>query len=188
LLGSGKGLGKAAGMGGKILGGLGKAAKFLGPAAAVAGAAYSGFEGYQNTNANFDLKEGQDATIGQKTASTLGGVASGLTFGLLDEKTAAQGIHKAGSAIGSFFGMGDKPAPVSPTTAATPGNTVAQTSTENADMTREASSKPAGSGGTIVSNNVSSNSTTKIVPMKANPRPEYTGSSLDRYNNRIAVY
>ena len=68
------------------------------------------------------------------------------------------------------------------------GKNIAQTSTENADMTREASSKPAGGGSTIVSNNVSSNNTTKIVPMKASPRPEYTGSSLDRYTNRITVY
>ena len=223
LLGGGKGkaASKAAGMGGKILGGLGKAAKFLGPAAAIAGAAYSGFEGYQNTGSNFDLKEGEEATTGQKISSTLGGVASGATFGLLDEKTASQGIHKAGefigdtaskvgnfykdtysnagaavmgtaskagSAVKDFFGFGSKSAPVSPSAAPTPGATVAQTSTENADMTREASSKPAGGGGTIVSNNVSSNNTTKIVPMKASPRPEYTGSSLDRYTNRITVY
>jgi hypothetical protein len=112
--------GKATGMGGKILGGLGKAAKFLGPAAAIAGAAYSGFEGYQNTNANFDVEAGKEATTGQKISSTLGGVASGATFGLLDEKTAAQGIHKAGSYIGEkasdvgnavsgfFGGIGDK--------------------------------------------------------------------------------
>ena len=223
LLGGGKGkaASKAAGMGGKILGGLGKAAKFLGPAAAIAGAAYSGFEGYQNTGSNFDLKEGEEATTGQKISSTLGGVASGATFGLLDEKTASQGIHKAGefigdtaskvgnfykdtysnagaavmgtasktgSAVKDFFGFGSKNAPVSPSIAPTPGTTVAQTSTENADMAREASSKPAGGGGTIVSNNVSSNNTTKIVPMKASPRPEYTGSSLDRYTNRITVY
>ena len=190
LLGGGKGkaASKAAGMGGKILGGLGKAAKFLGPAAAIAGAAYSGFEGYQNTGSNFDLKEGEEATTGQKISSTLGGVASGATFGLLDEKTASQGIHKAGSAVKDFFGFGSKSAPVSPSATPTPGATVAQTSTENADITREASSKPAGGGGTIVSNNVSSNNTTKIVPMKASPRPEYTGSSLDRYTNRITVY
>jgi hypothetical protein len=208
-------------MGGKILGGLGKAAKFLGPAAAIAGAAYSGFEGYQNTGANFDLKEGEEATTGQKISSTLGGVVSGATFGLLDEKSASQGIHKAGeflgdtaskvgnfykdtysnagsavmdtaskagSAVKDFFGFGSKDASVSPAVAAAPGTTVAQTSTENADMAREASSKPASGGGTIVSNNVSSNNTTKIVPMKANPRPEYTGSSLDRYTNRITVY
>ena len=223
LLGGGKGkaASKAAGMGGKVLGGLGKAAKFLGPAATIAGAAYSGFEGYQNTGSNFDLKEGEEATTGQKISSTLGGVASGATFGLLDEKTASQGIHKAGefigdtaskvgnfykdtysnagaavmgtaskagSAVKDFFGFGSKSAPVSPSAAPTPGTTVAQTSTENADMAREATSKPAGGGGTIVSNNVSSDNTTKIVPMKASPRPEYTGSSLDRYTNRITVY
>ena len=378
MLGKGKGVaGKAAGMGGKILGGLGKAAKFLGPAAAIAGAAYSGFEGYQNTESNFDLKEGEDATVGQKTASTLGGVASGLTFGLLDEKTAAQGIHKAGSAVGDFFGgignkvkdvynggiglndqakgvaMADqkvssfKPVDLSNTavsegpgfnvatttanakqgitaeksvlgstflgglftakgkesgsftgtssderviegkvegrqidqtdtkygsmlgkrvsgglfgkdtykvssevsgtggdsaeydtevtkheynqlqelnakgdvegarkklasikaakaaalepsgvdamgnvTGAAPtatGKDVVQASTENKDMERDAKGK-GGANNTVVSNNVSSNNTTKIVPMKASPRPEYTGSSLDRYTSRITVY
>jgi hypothetical protein len=66
------------------------------------------------------------------------------------------------------------------------GKDVAQTSTENADMSREANK--GGANNTVVSNNVSSNNTTKIVPMKANPRPEYTGSSLDRYTNRITVY
>jgi hypothetical protein len=66
------------------------------------------------------------------------------------------------------------------------GKDVAMTSTENADMGREAGK--GGANNTVVSNNVSSNNTTKIVPMKANPRPEYTGSSLDRYTNRITVY
>ena len=67
------------------------------------------------------------------------------------------------------------------------GSTVAQTSTENADMAREASGR-GGANNTVVSNNVSSNNTTKFVPMKSSPRPEYTGSSLDRYTNRITVY
>lgn len=223
LLGGGKGkaAGKAAGMGSKILGGLGKAARVLGPAAAIAGAAYSGFGGYQNTGTNFDLKEGEEATIGQKTASTLGGVASGLTFGLLDEKSAAQGIHKAGSYIGekassvgssisNFFGVSGKEAvkqvpttqgvsteeaalartnyaAVDPRRVDSAGRNVSQTSTENADMARETSGR-GGANNTVVSNNVSSNNTTKIVPMKANPRPEYTGSALDRYQSRITVY
>lgn len=387
ILGKGKGVaGKAAGMGGKILGGIGKAARFLGPAAAVAGAAYSGFQGYQNTESNFDLKEGEDATVGQKTASTLGGVASGLTFGLLDEKTAAQGIHKAGAVVGDaasaagnfigdkassiggavsgfFGGIGNKvkdvynggiglndqakgvaqadqavssntasntsevsgqgltttksdfkqgitaeksvlgstflgglftakgktsgnfvgssledttlqgkvegrqidstdsktgetfgkrisgglfgadtykvtnkageeqevskmeynklqglakegkvdevhasldkmaaakKAALEPSgvdamgnvTGAAPtatGKDVVQASTENKDMERDAKGK-GGANNTVVSNNVSSNNTTKIVPMKASPRPEYTGSSLDRYTSRITVY
>ena len=235
--GGGKGTPGKKGIGGKLLGGLGKAARFLGPAAAVAGAAYSGISGYQNTNENFDLKEGEEATTGQKISSTLGGVASGLTFGLLDEKSAAQGINKAGSAVKDFFGFGDKkkpettiPAPTTTSESKTriageevgeklsdkqmavmemskasgnkyspeieakyadqrksAGSEVAKTSTENADMTREASGK-GGANNTVVSNNVSSNNTTKIVPMKANPRPEYTGSSLDRYTNRITVY
>ena len=68
------------------------------------------------------------------------------------------------------------------------GKNVSQTSTENKDMEREANGKSGSGGSTIVSNNVSSSNTTKIVPMKANPRPEYTGSSLDRYTNRITVY
>lgn len=67
------------------------------------------------------------------------------------------------------------------------GVTVAKTSTENADMTREAGGR-GGANNTVVSNNVSSNNSTKIVPMKASPRPEYTGSSLDRYTNRITSY
>ena len=368
MLGRGKGVaGKAAGMGGKILGGIGKAARFLGPAAAVAGAAYSGVQGYQNTESNFDLKEGESATVGQKTASTLGGVASGLTFGLVDEKSASQGIHKAGAAVGNFFGgIGDKvkgvydsnldagigvrqadqkmsvsksfdqseissqgvttttdsfnkgivgeksilgsttlgglftakgkqsgqflgtssderivegkvegrqinqtdrnygtmlgkrisgglfgkdtykvssemsgtggesaeydlevskgqynelkalnakgdvegarkklaeikaksaealniASPEETVSGASPilkGKDVVQASTENKDMERDAKGR-GGANNTVVSNNVSSNNTTKIVPMKANPRPEYTGSALDRYTSRIAVY
>ena len=67
------------------------------------------------------------------------------------------------------------------------GKRVSQTSTENADMTRE-SRGGGGANNTVVSNNVSNNNTTKIVPMKASPRPEYTGSALDRYTNRITVY
>lgn len=229
------------GIGGKIVGGLGKAARVLGPVAAIAGAAYSGFEGYQNTGSNFDLEEGQEATVGQKTASALGGVASGLTFGLINEKAAAQNIHKAGevisetagkagtvisetagkvggyigdkassvgSSIGSFFGIGkdtSKQIPVQGTSTGeaaaarsnyatidprrtdVSGRTVANTSTENVDMNREAIKGSSG-GNTIVSNNVNSTSTTKYVPMKASPRPEFSGSALDRYQNRISVY
>lgn len=212
------------GIGGKIVGGLGKAARVLGPVAAIAGATYSGIEGYQNTGTNFDLEEGQEATVGQKTASALGGVASGLTFGLINEKTAAQNIHRAGdvvsetaskagsylsekassagAAISSFFSGPKQVQGVSTSQAAAArsnyaavdprrvdmsGRTVANTSTENVDMNREASKGGSG-GNTIVSNNVNSTSTTKYVPMKASPRPEFSGSALDRYQNRISVY
>ena len=100
IAGKGKTPEKAGSKAGKFLGMAGKAARVLGPAAAIAGAAYSGFEGYQNTASNFDLKEGEEATLGQKVSSTLGGIASGATFGLLNEKTAAQGIQKAGEFVG----------------------------------------------------------------------------------------
>ena len=67
------------------------------------------------------------------------------------------------------------------------GFDVIKTSTENADMAREASGK-GGANNTVVSNNVSSNNTTKFVPIKSSPRAENTGSALDRYTSRIAVY
>jgi hypothetical protein len=88
---------------GKTAGVALKAAKFLGPAAMIGSAAYDGFKGYQNAGANFDLKPGQEASAGQKASSTAGGVLSGLTFGLLDQKKATQGIHSAGSAVGDFY-------------------------------------------------------------------------------------
>lgn len=67
------------------------------------------------------------------------------------------------------------------------GRTVASTSIENFDMSRDAVKGVTG-GNTIVSNNINNTSTTKFVPMKASPRPEFTGSALDRYQNRISVY
>jgi hypothetical protein len=90
-------LGKGAGM-------ALKAAKFLGPAAMVASAGYDAFQGYQNAGENFNLKPGQQATAGQKASSAAGSALSGLTFGLLDAKTASQGVHSAGSAVSDFFG------------------------------------------------------------------------------------
>lgn len=103
-----KGAGKGLGTGAKMLGkGALKAAKFIPGIGLIAGgvdAAISGAMGYQNTAANFDLKEGEKATGGQKAASTIGGIASGLTFGLLDEKTVAQWTHKTGSKIKEGLG------------------------------------------------------------------------------------
>lgn len=78
-------------------------------------------------------------------------------------------------------------AAVDPRRVDTAGRTVANTSVENVDMNRDAG-KISSSGNTIVSNNVNSTSTTKYVPMKASPRPEYSGSALDRYQSRIMVY
>ena len=67
------------------------------------------------------------------------------------------------------------------------GLEVARTSTENADMTREAVGQPSITT-PIISNNVQSSNTTKYVPSKPAPRPEYSGSALDRYTNRIVVF
>ena len=191
LLGKGKGptgkgrLGRS--LGGKLLG----AARFAGPlaaAAAVGTAAYGGVQGYQRAGENFDLAEGQEATTGQKISSALGGAASSLSFGLIDEKSAAQGIQKAGSAVKSFFGFGDKKTPpVQGSAPTTPqGATVAATSTANADMSRNLTA-----GGPslppIISNSSSVNNTTSYVPMKATPRPE-GGSSLDRYLTKVTAF
>lgn len=68
------------------------------------------------------------------------------------------------------------------------GRTVSNTSIENTDMSRDAVKGGTGGGNTIVSNNINNTSTTKFVPMKASPRPEFTGSALDRYQSRISVY
>nr|DAR64705.1 MAG TPA: hypothetical protein [Caudoviricetes sp.] len=87
------------------------AARLLGKAAlplAAIMAAKDGFDGWNNAASNFDLKEGQEATTGQKASSAVGGVVSGLTMGLVDEKKAAQTVHKIGSGIADFFGFGDK--------------------------------------------------------------------------------
>lgn len=84
---------------------LAKGAKFLGPVAALGAAAYSGFQGYQNTAANFDLKEGEEATTGQKVSSTLAGITSGLTFGLLDEKMLAQGFQNINLKVQESWGQ-----------------------------------------------------------------------------------
>lgn len=93
----------ATGVLGKTLGVAAKGLKFLGPAGAVAGLGYGGYQGYQNAGANFDLEPGKEATAGQKLSSTAAGALSSLTFGLLNEKSAAQGIHGASSAVGGFL-------------------------------------------------------------------------------------
>jgi hypothetical protein len=79
-------------------------------------------------------------------------------------------------------------ASVDPRRVDTAGKTVASTSTENVDMGREHLRGGGGSGNTVISNNVNNSSTTKYVPMKASPRPEHTGSALDRYQDRITAY
>ena len=64
---------------------------------------------------------------------------------------------------------------------------VSKVSTDNATMRDEISASRSDSS-TVVSNNISSNNTTKFVPMKSSPRAENTGSALDRYTSRITTY
>lgn len=99
--------GAAKGIGGLGKGGLGMAKGLLGklgPIAMAGMAAYDGFQGYQNAAENLGI-EGRDATTGEKMSSAAGSIASGLTFGLLDEKSASKGIA-------SFFGAGPSAAKV----------------------------------------------------------------------------
>lgn len=79
------------------------AAKVLGKLAlplAAGMAVYDGVQGWNRAGENFDVAEGQEATTGQKAASAGGSILSGLTFGLVDEKAASQGIHAGASYVG----------------------------------------------------------------------------------------
>lgn len=80
-------LGKVAGFAGKVAG------KFAVPLA-IASSAIDGISGWGHAGEIFNTK---DATLGQKISSSLGNIASGLTFGLLGEGTATKAIHKTGT-------------------------------------------------------------------------------------------
>lgn len=89
---------KAGGMLGKA-GGLAKG--ILGKAAlplAAGMALYDGVTGYNKASENLGI-EGREATFGEKLSSAGGSVLSGLSFGLLDEKSTSRGIA-------SLFGAG----------------------------------------------------------------------------------
>ncbi len=91
-----------AGIAGNLMKGARLAGRIASKAAlplAAAMAIADGVGGYQRAGENFDLKKGEEATAGQKASSTAGGVASGLTLGLVSEKDAAQWF-------GKLFGAG----------------------------------------------------------------------------------
>jgi hypothetical protein len=80
----------------------------------------------------------------------------------------------------------DKEALLTPAPARRTGADVATATTENTELNRETSrAKPSAP---VIMNNSSSNNNTSYVPMKSTPRPEYTGSALDRYQSRISTY
>lgn len=89
-------LGKA---GGLAKGLIGKAALPL----AAGMALYDGVTGYNKATENLGI-EGREATVGEKLSSAGGSILSGLSFGLLDEKSATKGIA-------SLFGAGPDKTP-----------------------------------------------------------------------------
>ena len=66
------------------------------------------------------------------------------------------------------------------------GQDLLELSTENKDLERGSGSS--GSSQPIVINNSSNNATTKVMPMKADPRPSSRGSALDRHIDRVSTY
>lgn len=97
--------------------GAGFGLRALGPLAAVGMAGYDAFQGWNDKDMQaraFGLKDGQEATTGQKASSSLanvldlGGLGTGLLsmFGVdTDTADIAKGVHGAGSWIGGALGM-----------------------------------------------------------------------------------
>lgn len=76
---------------------------------------------------------------------------------------------------------------VAPASSPSTGASIAQISTENSDLTRQASMDKS-SGQPIISSSVNNVNTTSFTPIKPSPRPDFNGSALDRYQSRVAVY
>lgn len=76
---------------------------------------------------------------------------------------------------------------VTPVSPDAKGLSLARDSVENKDLSREATRTSAPIT-PVVSSSVNTVNTTSYVPIKATPRPERSGSALDRYNDRLSVY
>lgn len=70
----------------------------------------------------------------------------------------------------------------------TPGASLYQTAVENSEIMRDLSSMQSNNITPIVTSNTNNNNSTSFVPIKASPRPERTGSALDRYYDKVSVY
>ena len=195
--GAGTAIGGALGaVAGSVLGPVGtiaggylgaKAGEFIGgKVGKLGGQVANYFSGNKNTPV--DSAAPIASTINNSTTSTN---TSESKTRIAGEDVGEKLSDKQMAVIGMSKGMGNNYSPEVEAKYAnqskTSGSDLAKTSTENNDMEREAS-KGTGGNNTVVSNNVSSNNTTKYVPMKASPRPESQGSALDRYQNRITVY
>jgi hypothetical protein len=184
--------------GGLAKGILGKAALPLAAGMAV----YDGVTGYKDAAENLGI-EGREATTGEKASSAAGSIVSGLTFGLLDKKSASKGIA-------SFFGAGtgvstraDQPAQNTPMTleeinaakeslrrgnstnmatdvsAPTPqsADTVYNKSSENAAAAQQPASQAP-----VVINAPTTNSVQQTQNYAPKSPPRNTESSLQQYN------
>lgn len=171
VLGTGKALGGLGKAGGFLKGALGKAV----PIAMAGMAAYDAYSGFNEAGANLGI-EGRDATLGEKLSSAAGGVASGLTFGLLGKDTASKGIA-------SLFGAGPDAEKTSMP------NRVSQTgalaaSTDDLQTMNNKKEEPAAptllnnSPTTIINNNKGSSGSVR-TPIR---NPEVS------YNNRLSRY
>lgn len=97
--GSGKLVSK---LGLRSLAGASKAIPIAGQFIAAGMALYDGFQGWNNASENLGIDKDKLSTT-NKVASSLGSIASGLTFGLLDEKTSSKYVNeKLGSIVNGF--------------------------------------------------------------------------------------
>lgn len=78
-------------------------------------------------------------------------------------------------------------AEVTPSRPSSKSGELSNSSLEYNDLTREAA-QPKPTPAPVIMNNSSNNSTTKIMPMKADPRPSDRGSAFERHIERTSAY
>ena len=173
--------------GGVAKGILGKAALPLAAGMAV----YDGVTGYKDAAENLGV-EGREATTGEKASSAAGSIVSGLTFGLLDKKTASKGIA-------SFFGAG--PSQSSPTAMRPTNDSPANLATvagapapRSADVVYNKSSENAAAAqqppaqAPVVINAPTTNSVQQTQNYAPKSPPRNTESSYQQYNRSKYSY
>jgi len=78
---------------------LGKLLRVLGPIAILIGSVIGAFTGFNKATEIF----GENASTFEKIASSIGGILSGLTFGLIDIEPLAKGVHSSLSFVYDTF-------------------------------------------------------------------------------------
>lgn len=148
---------------------------------------YGGKAYVKNYKAPGATVEPSPEPAGVQPAETVSGALDDQGTGYKPKYDWKVGHSSSGNPVSPGVPPSQPVAPVAPTAPVKAGQEVTKTTTENTDMTREAS-RSGGNSNTIVSNNVNNNNTTKFVPMRPTARPEFTGSALDRYTNKVSVY